>query len=134
MELNTAEGRGSLPCCASPLRSYLLPGPPFSLHFPLEALGPLFRIISLLLQNLDLALYRLDGGVPGHGAYPAASGNQVPTSSARRCSRFSLYFRLLRPEIPELTHPPGCDDAATERPPPAKQAGTQSTRGAAGRK
>lgn len=106
MELSTAEGRRSLLCCAPALRAYLLPGPPLSLHFPLEALGPLLRIISLLLQNLDLALYRLDGGVPGHGAYPAASGNQVPTSSARRCSRFPPYFRLLRPEIPELTHRP----------------------------
>lgn len=40
------------------------------------------------------------------------------------------YFRLLRPEIPELTNPPGCD-VPLPRPPTARQAGRQSTGGRA---
>ncbi|KAL0591150.1 hypothetical protein AAY473_038665 [Plecturocebus cupreus] len=40
------------------------------------------------------------------------------------------YFRLLRPEIPELTHPSGCD-VPLPGPPTARQAGRQSTGGRA---
>lgn len=53
-------------------RGYLFPGPPFSLHFPLQALGPLLRVVGLLLQHLDLALHRLDRRDPGHGCFLAA--------------------------------------------------------------
>ena len=62
-----------------------VPGPPFSLHFPPESLGPLLCVIGLLLQNLNLGFRRLDGGDPGHGAHPAPGPTQLPASSAR-CS------------------------------------------------
>ncbi|KAK1332153.1 hypothetical protein QTO34_007839 [Cnephaeus nilssonii] len=39
----------------------LFPTSPFSRHSPLGALGPLFGIIGLLLQNLDLAFHHLSG-------------------------------------------------------------------------
>lgn len=112
MELSTAEGRRALPCCASALRAYLLPGPPFSLHFPLEALGPFLRIISLLLQNLDLALYRLDGGGPGHGAYkllleirflPPPLGVVAAFHPTSACSALKYRNSLIRRDV---TPPP----------------------------
>ena len=43
-----------LPSRASP-SLYLLPGPPFPLYSPLQALGPLLCLMGLLLQNLDLS-------------------------------------------------------------------------------
>lgn len=43
------------------------PGPPLSLHLPLEALSTLACITRLLLWNLDLPLHCLGGADPGRG-------------------------------------------------------------------
>lgn len=118
-----SRGRGRAAPRASP-GPYLLAGPPFPLHLPLEALGPLLRVVRLLLQDLDLALHRLDGGDPGHGAHPAPARAPLPASSARRCSRGSPHFRCSAlkyrnsPTLPDVTSPP-----PPPRPPHPRPAG-----------
>lgn len=43
-----------------------LPGVSLRIHLLLQRFGPVLRIVCLLLQRLDLSLYRLNRRRPGH--------------------------------------------------------------------